>query len=116
MATTDLVTDPYAGNLGERLSELYERAFINCEAIGPLDGRTLQDAIFDFRASRAEIERLRAALEKHNAGCLAACTHRSDDCAPYTKRGRQCPDCPKDWMIELPAVETFGGTKDDDGR
>lgn len=49
----------------------------------------------------AEVERLRDLIRTHNASCESACTERGDAyCEPYVTRGRQCPDCPRDWMID----------------
>lgn len=55
--------------------------------------------------AEAERDRLRALLAQHNTGCDAACgkttTHDyvrdSRRCDPR----RDCPDCPRDWRIEL---------------
>jgi hypothetical protein len=49
----------------------------------------------------AEIERLRDLIRTHNASCENACAARSDaHCEPWLTRGRWCPDCPREWMIE----------------
>jgi hypothetical protein len=41
-------------------------------------------------------------IDEHNKGCVSACEYMrgSDHCDFYAIRQRQCPDCPRDWMIE----------------
>lgn len=50
----------------------------------------------------AERDAARAAIELHNAGCVESCNSRS--CAPFLERGRLCPECPRDWMIDGDAI------------
>ena len=50
-------------------------------------------------------ERLTLAMQKirvHNEECDRLCKEHRELCEPFTKRGRMCPDCPKDWRIEWP--------------
>jgi len=61
----------------------------------------------DAQRYKAEADKLGALIAEHNSGCVMACEARGD-CRPYTSRGRKCPDCPKDWMIELPADQEGG--------
>lgn len=53
--------------------------------------------------AKAEIARLKGLINDHNKGCRSACVamgkHRFD-CEDYKLRGKDCPDCPKDWLIE----------------
>jgi len=63
---------------------------------------------------RAEVERLRSAIFDHNLECVRMCEQRQKDGdahCPYSKYGRQCPDCPRDGMVEvaLAATEQGGG-------
>jgi len=52
-----------------------------------------------LREAKNEIQRLRSAIDNHNAGCVESCAARSH-CEAFTSRGRNCPDCPRDWAIE----------------
>jgi hypothetical protein len=58
----------------------------------------------DARVARLEavIRRLQNLIDEHNKGCVSACEYMrgSDHCDFYAIRQRQCPDCPRDWMIE----------------
>ena len=53
-----------------------------------------------------EIERLRGLIDAHNADCTARCEAMSKQagyagvCIHYTNRGRTCPNCPRDEMID----------------
>ena len=51
----------------------------------------------------AEAER---AIQEHNQGCLEACgkttSHQYVRDSRRCDSRRDCPDCPKDWMIEWP--------------
>jgi hypothetical protein len=42
------------------------------------------------------------AILEHNAGCEASCKARGAYCEPFTSRGRDCADCPRDWIIPWP--------------
>lgn len=53
-----------------------------------------QIAVLIRRAEAAE-----ARIAAHNEGCRQACSARGT-CIDYTARGRMCPDCPQDWMID----------------
>lgn len=51
----------------------------------------------------AECETLRAAIRDHNTDCESRCEQRQQDGdahCPYAKYGRQCPDCPRDGMVD----------------
>jgi hypothetical protein len=54
-----------------------------------------------------EIERLRGLIEAHNQGCLESCNSQAESsrCGAYRSRGRYCPDCPRDWLIDSTADE-----------
>ena len=60
-------------------------------------------------ALRERCAKLEAAIKAHNDGCVAACESRQEAqyCDPYIQRGRQCVDCPRGNMIELP-VQSAG--------
>lgn len=48
------------------------------------------------------------AIKAHNKQCVEGCEIHRKDCGfkPY---GRQCPECPKDWMIDFtPSSEKQG--------
>ena len=49
---------------------------------------------------------LLAKITEHNADCESVCKASGADrgCDAYTGRGLRCPDCPRDWLIELPAA------------
>lgn len=51
-----------------------------------------------------DLAALRAALDAHNSGCIGACEARAKDCEAYTSRGLQCPECPRDWMVDTEAA------------
>jgi len=71
-----------------------DRVFI--AACSPANVRELLD----------EIERLRGLIDAHNADCIARCEAMSKQaghagvCIHYTNRGRTCPNCPRDEMID----------------
>lgn len=56
--------------------------------------------------ARREVQGLRAAIAEHNQGCDESCQGQRKDgrCDAYTDRGMTCPDCPRDWQIELPDI------------
>lgn len=60
------------------------------------------------------IAQLAAAIREHNEGCLAACGENEPDiatsrgCRSYLPRGRRCPECPQDWVIEMPSASERG--------
>jgi len=57
--------------------------------------------IGDNECAYCEIVRLRDLIRAHNALCENACAACSDaHCEPWLTRGRWCPDCPREWMIE----------------
>jgi hypothetical protein len=50
------------------------------------------------------IIKLRAVIRDHNADCESQCEQRQqsgDAHCPYAKYGRQCPDCPRDGMLDV---------------
>ena len=55
---------------------------------------------------RAERDELRGLIDAHNADCIARCEAMSTQaghagvCSHYTNRGRTCPNCPRDEMID----------------
>lgn len=60
--------------------------------------------------STAEIASLRALIESHNAGVIESCQNAYNRklraCDEFQSRGRQCPECPRDDLIDLPAART----------
>jgi len=55
-----------------------------------------------LRELEAYAGQLLRAIKEHNESCECACNARKD-CAPYVDRGLRCPECPRDWKIDLPA-------------
>lgn len=61
------------------------------------------------------LDQLEAAIQRHNAECLAACAARADGtpnpCGYQHNDGRpiygkrRCPECPKNYMIEVEEVK-----------
>lgn len=52
-----------------------------------------------------------ALIAAHNAECERLC-HRDvkgGRCEAYVSRGRECTDCPRDWMIDARALLGDGG-------
>jgi hypothetical protein len=53
------------------------------------------------------------AIQDHNMGCISACgqhssyehVRKSRNCEQYTSRGKDCPDCPMDWVIDLNGIK-----------
>ena len=72
------------------------------------DGANAQLTIFESEnlQLRNELERLRGLIDAHNADCIARCEAMSKQaghagvCIHYTNRGRTCPNCPRDEMID----------------
>lgn len=59
-----------------------------------------------------EYERLQGLIRDHNVGCAAACQAMPrEHCQPYKSRGRRCPDCPQDDMIDVTAGSAGGSKK-----
>lgn len=60
-------------------------------------------------AANERVRALEKALTDHNAECVASCEaqRRAGRCAGYVGRGRQCPECPRDWAIDA----AMGGGK-----
>jgi hypothetical protein len=61
-----------------------------------------------------------SAIEEHNKGCLEACGKTSS--YPHVRESRRCdsrrdcPDCPKDWLIEWPSNSDSGNARSSDIR
>jgi Lar family restriction alleviation protein len=59
-----------------------------------------------------------SAIEEHNKGCLEACGKTSS--YPHVRESRRCdsrrdcPDCPKDWLIEWPSNSDSGNARSSD--
>jgi hypothetical protein len=62
--------------------------------------------------SAAEIASLRALIENHNAECIENCksayNREARGCNAYASRMLQCPECPMEDLIELPAAQQSG--------
>lgn len=61
-----------------------------------------------LKARDAEIERLRGVINDHNADCESQCEQRQqsgDSHCPYAKYDLQCPDCPRDGMLDPSAID-----------
>ena len=52
---------------------------------------------------RAENERLKNTITAHNSDVDEACRWMQENrgCSDYIIRGRRCPECPQDWLIEI---------------
>jgi cell division septum initiation protein DivIVA len=52
---------------------------------------------------KAEVARFRESIESHNSGLDMSCVNQKGTgrCEAYNIRGRDCPDCPRDYKIEL---------------
>lgn len=68
------------------------------------------DAVAKNEQQAARLAAAEAAIRDHNTGCIEACQAQGKRCEPYTDRDLQCPDCPRDWMIEWPRA-TDNGTE-----
>ncbi|MGJ7613927.1 MULTISPECIES: TMF family protein [unclassified Variovorax] len=58
------------------------------------------------------IIKLRSVIRDHNADCEARCEQKQqsgDAHCPYAKYGRQCPDCPRDGMLDAAVSATGEG-------
>lgn len=73
-------------------------------------GRTVDELVLKYdaeaaiQAARNEAEAMRAAIDAHNAECESMCEQRQqsgDAHCPFAKYGRQCPDCPRDGMLDI---------------
>ena len=65
----------------------------------------------ELASLRAEVERLRAAVDGHNNSCERMCKARDakGEGEAWTSRGKVCCDCPRDWMIEGTSGQQPGG-------
>lgn len=72
--------------------------------IGDLESSTALVAWPDLHTELARVKAQRdravAIIKEHNDGCAAACNARRN-CEDYRVYGRDCPDCPKEWMVDL---------------
>ena len=62
-------------------------------------------------ALRARAEAAEKAIKDYNDSCIGACEYRvkTNHCEAYLGRGRNCPDCPRDDVIDYPAAIAAGG-------
>ena len=53
-------------------------------------------------------------VQYHNGICEASCDIRRDDghCEPYLSRKKTCPDCPRDWLIDVGDMPAPLGVRD----
>jgi hypothetical protein len=75
------------------------------------------DAQASLLAKEAECEALRVAIRDHNNDCESRCEQRQQDGdvhCPYAKYGRQCPDCPRDGMVDA-AIDAARAAADKGG-
>lgn len=105
--------------LGGHLLELPKVYQDRSTALRPEDARYIasvnpaaMQAVLDYiaelqaaiQAARNEAEAMRAAIDAHNAECESMCEQRQqsgDAHCPFAKYGRQCPDCPRDGMLDI---------------
>jgi hypothetical protein len=71
----------------------------------------------DQRANAAleEAAKLRKLIADHNDECVRMCDSRfanGPTQCPMRAYNRQCPDCPKDGMVDLPAIKKENGDAD----
>ena len=61
------------------------------------------DVFNDCERLTEENERLREIISIHNESVKASCYWMQENrgCSDYTIRGRRCPECPQDWLIEI---------------
>lgn len=53
-------------------------------------------------------ETLRAAIDEHNQGIESACKARYEHgCDAFVNRGLQCPDCPKEWLLDDELIKHY---------
>jgi BMFP domain-containing protein YqiC len=81
-------------------------------------GCEMSEACCQCQTLRARVAELEAAVKAHNDGCVAACESRQEAqyCDPYIQRGRQCVDCPRDNMIDLPVQSAGTALRQEEGR
>ncbi len=67
----------------------------------------------DYDALAARCAELASLIRDHNEGLALSCIAqaKSGHCKPYTSRGMQCPDCPKDWAIDAALPPTPGADR-----
>lgn len=53
----------------------------------------------ELASLRQRVRELEACVDEHNSLCLSSCGARRN-CEAWTDRGRTCPDCPMDYLIE----------------
>lgn len=56
----------------------------------------------DIELLEQEVQRLKEVISEHNRGCRVACAAQrvTGRCRDYMSLGRNCPDCPLDWLID----------------
>jgi hypothetical protein len=89
--------EPLAQEQAGEYRSLYELSGCITDANTMLIGR------YELKAKDAEIAGLKAVIRDHNADCESQCEQRQqsgDAHCPYAKYGRQCPDCPRDGMLD----------------
>lgn len=75
-------------------------ADVNTMLIGRDELRAQSATIAQLEARLREAEAL---IRDHNAGCESQCEQRQQNgtaSCPYAQYGRQCPDCPRDWLLD----------------
>jgi hypothetical protein len=75
------------------------------EAQSALSAQAATIAQLEARLHEAE-----AVIRDHNAGCESQCEQRQQNgtaSCPYAQYGRQCPDCPRDWLLDA-AIAAHG--------
>lgn len=58
----------------------------------------------------ARLRETEAVIRDHNAGCETQCEQRQQNgtaSCPYAQYGRQCTDCPRDWLLDA-AIAAHG--------
>jgi hypothetical protein len=69
------------------------------------DGWAVAEATERIRVLTERIAMLEGAIREHNdemvAGCENEHNRRLRACDDFTQRGRQCPECPRDYLIDI---------------
>lgn len=92
------------------IAELQQENAALSDVVSTLNSAQVTDyATID--ALRARAEAAEKAIKDYNDSCIGACEYRvkTNHCEAYLGRGRNCPDCPRDDVIDYPAAIAAGG-------
>lgn len=97
--------DAYAATVAELRAEVEHRLKRDV-----MYSRLHDEDVATIDTLRRENERLAMLIREHNEGIESCCgrvnAHNANlkGCADYIRRGRECPDCPRDFLIALDAA------------